>query len=75
VTTEKVYWFAVNTGIVRTVDELSVERFDTLDQAQLYAAAMGWRVPFADYPHGEHMNDPGKRSLYDTYLFLSRKPK
>ena len=74
-TTEKVYWFAVGIGIVRTVDELSVERFDTLDQAQLYAAAMGWRVPFADYPHGEHMNDPGKRSLYDTYLFLSRKPK
>ena len=72
---EKVYWFAVNNVPTTRISELDVERFDTLEQAQLYAAATGWYIPFADYPHGEHMNDPLKRRIYATYLDLSRERK
>ena len=72
---EKVYWFAVSTAPLDREGVLIVERFDTIEQAQLYAAAVGGYVPFADYPRGEHMNNRDMRILYNNLLTISEKPK
>jgi hypothetical protein len=68
VTTEKVYWFAVDIARTTRVSELDVERFDTLEQAQFYAAATGWRVPFAGSPNGSYLNSPSLRVFYNAEL-------
>ncbi len=50
-----------------------VERFETMEQALLHAAATGGFVPFQGFPHG--VITPDARRLYDEYLQLSEQTK
>ena len=64
------WWFSVRFSPDGAV---CVERFETKEQAELYAAATGGFVPFTVGQHGT--TDNIIERLYSKYFFLSERTK
>ena len=69
---EQRWWFSVS-WVDYPLPHRRVERFETMEQALLHAAATGGLVPFQDFYRG--ITDFSARRLYHEYLVLSEPTK